>query len=395
MASIKKLGTWWRQQWSQEHGGNWAPALIIVIFFGLALLVVYSVASSAETAKALWSVRLVGSVLLAGGCTLIGALLGFLFGIPRSLQENRKSEGNAEGRPGYGANTNLEQISDWLTKIIVGVGLTQIGELGAALGEIGDAFKTVLGDDFLGKPIAIAIVIYFITAGFLYGYLWTRIFSAGEFSRSDAAQFAMKVQSVVDAREIADQQIVEKTDNILNAVDPPTPVILAEYENALRGASQRALDHVFQKTKDFRASSWRDEKTKPNVERTIYIFRALAKLDPKNHRYFGQLGYALKDQVNPNWEEAAIELTTAIRLRGEARVTGWALYEFNRAVARVHLYEMKSRQPDEAGEMRLATLKSEIVDDLKVAKASLGANWLADREVAEWLKANNIDPAAI
>ncbi len=27
---------------------------------------------------------------------------------------------------GYGANTNLEQVSDWLTKLLLGAGLTQL-----------------------------------------------------------------------------------------------------------------------------------------------------------------------------------------------------------------------------------------------------------------------------
>jgi len=45
--------------------------------------------------------------------------------VPRSLQEVP----SANGQPGYSGNTNLEQISDWLTKILVGVGLTQLREI--------------------------------------------------------------------------------------------------------------------------------------------------------------------------------------------------------------------------------------------------------------------------
>jgi hypothetical protein len=59
-------------------------------------------------------------VAIAIASAATGYLLGFLFGISRSLQGGDSSESNSQSFPG---NTNLEQISDWLTKILVGVGL--------------------------------------------------------------------------------------------------------------------------------------------------------------------------------------------------------------------------------------------------------------------------------
>src|SRR5258708_2722865 len=64
-------------------------------------------------------------LLVAGAALAAGILIGFLFGIPRTLQ--REGTNGAAGAnstaEAYGVNTTLEQISDWLTKIIVGVGL--------------------------------------------------------------------------------------------------------------------------------------------------------------------------------------------------------------------------------------------------------------------------------
>jgi F0F1-type ATP synthase assembly protein I len=72
---------------------------------------------------------------------IIGLLiLGFIFGIPRTLQEgdqiNKKENRGADSsdekqsqKISYQNNTNLEQISDWVTKILVGVGLTQIAQI--------------------------------------------------------------------------------------------------------------------------------------------------------------------------------------------------------------------------------------------------------------------------
>src|SRR5882757_3103298 len=80
-------------------------------------------------------------LLFAAACTASGWLLGLLFGIPRSLARPQPV-GPAAGPGGAAApapagaaasptpptrtNTNLEDISDWLTKTIVGVGLTQL-----------------------------------------------------------------------------------------------------------------------------------------------------------------------------------------------------------------------------------------------------------------------------
>ena len=72
-----------------------------------------------------------GSLLWALGCLAVGALAGFVFGIPRVQQDapvDQPADGTAPPRVEPPtrrkykllANTNLEQI-DWLTKIIVGV----------------------------------------------------------------------------------------------------------------------------------------------------------------------------------------------------------------------------------------------------------------------------------
>lgn len=60
---------------------------------------------------------------LCGASTLVGGMIGFLFGVPRKNLAAEANNNRLAGRS-YTPNTNLEHISDWLTKIIVGVGLT-------------------------------------------------------------------------------------------------------------------------------------------------------------------------------------------------------------------------------------------------------------------------------
>jgi len=57
--------------------------------------------------------------------------IGFLFGIPRVLQRDVLTPNDYTDRDNYiqRVNTNLEQISDWLIKIIVGLGLVQLQQI--------------------------------------------------------------------------------------------------------------------------------------------------------------------------------------------------------------------------------------------------------------------------
>lgn len=76
---------------------------------------------------------------------MAGSSLGFVFGIPRTLQHDvpaTQVEADVDkGAVKYQINTNLEQISDWLTKIIIGIGLIEMRNIGSWL----VAFQRILG----------------------------------------------------------------------------------------------------------------------------------------------------------------------------------------------------------------------------------------------------------
>jgi hypothetical protein len=81
------------------------------------------------------------TAVIAGSCSFLGGgLVGFLFGIPRSA-----SSGQATPTGEYQANSNLVEVSDWLTKIIVGVGLVQIGRVVPGLSKLAASMKAPLG----------------------------------------------------------------------------------------------------------------------------------------------------------------------------------------------------------------------------------------------------------
>lgn len=135
------------------------------------------------------------AVLGAAGMTgfaafAVGGLLGFLFGFPKLAAASRRTTSETVGSPedndeGYGPNTNLEQISNWLTAALVGAGLTQLGALGKAASSLGQFLTPTFGDIPSSGAVAIGTVVYFIAFGFLFGYLMARIRLPSAFERAD------------------------------------------------------------------------------------------------------------------------------------------------------------------------------------------------------------------
>jgi hypothetical protein len=112
---------------------------------------------------------------------VVGAVVGFLFGIPRRLQ--REGE-EAAATGALVVNTNLEQISDWLTKIIVGVGLVEIGELAGGLDSLADTMA--LGTEPAAHAFALGLLVYSLIDGFLLAYVWTRLELSSQLAIADA-----------------------------------------------------------------------------------------------------------------------------------------------------------------------------------------------------------------
>lgn len=140
--------------------------------------------------------------LMLGASALVGGFLGFLFGIPKSAADPGGSgqiPQSAESRLPYAANTNLEQISDWLTKIIVGVSLTQLGPIRDQFLEVarfgGRILPGRVGDvESYATTVTALVLVYGLITGFMTGYLMTRMFLPGAFGRADEAMRKLKTE---------------------------------------------------------------------------------------------------------------------------------------------------------------------------------------------------------
>jgi hypothetical protein len=115
-------------------------------------------------------------VLVGGAATFVGVLLGFLFGIPHSPVPRTADPGASGGSQSYGGNTNLEQVSDWLTKVLLGATLTQVGNIGSSASHLFQAEALMFANGQGAVAVAGAITVYLLILGFLLGWLLTRVF---------------------------------------------------------------------------------------------------------------------------------------------------------------------------------------------------------------------------
>jgi len=180
---------------------------VLIILFGLSQSIVSVPAiepTKAATTILDWVLLLKSLVLsfaIVFAAAAIGCLLGFLFGIPKSLQISRSGNnpppaGEHAGQNavsaqngtskfgGFANNTSLEEISDWLTKIIIGLGLVQFETFLTKLNSISiytAAFlaskeipQPITFDAKLSSPYFFALIIVGLISGCIFAYLETR-----------------------------------------------------------------------------------------------------------------------------------------------------------------------------------------------------------------------------
>jgi hypothetical protein len=152
----------------------------------------------------------------AFACYATGALIGFLFGVPR-VEQGHATDGKSQfGQANGGApdaialyrlliNTNLDDVSDWLTKIVVGIGLVELRKLPDEIYKLATA---IAGEGHKADvPLIIAVILYFSVMGFMSGYLTTRMFFQRAFRASDLAAGGI-------GDSLVDEQTVTKTQKL-------------------------------------------------------------------------------------------------------------------------------------------------------------------------------------
>ena len=346
----------------------------------------------------------VGASLMIGfAFFLAGGLIGFIFGIPRSTREQIPQTPAAAGdsRPDWRTqpNTNLEEISDWLTKILVGVGLTQLTSLPERFDALGSFLAPMLGDAPGSSEYAVVLVLYFTIAGFICFYLAARLLLPGALSWAQGLDEVREEIDQLKTQNQLDSDALNLVHRQLGAGVTASNVPAAELRNAVAHASPWGKSQIFLLADRVRANNWRDRATKQTMERTIPVLQALVDTDTGaghelSHQYRASLGYALKDRLDPtedDLQQALSHLNSAIQLRDRGGERGWAIYEFNRALCEILLAQRRgATMADSAQDARIR-------DDLSRAAQDPWLRSIISDEplIAEWEGRQPVPPVAL
>lgn len=272
------------------------------------------------------------ALLYAAGCLVSGAFFGFLFGIPRVIepdvpgQASKNAEGAgtaAQAQYNQRVNTNLLDISDWLTKILVGLTLINLREIPPRLGEAAHALadgldrKNMEGD----FAFALGLIIAFAVVGFFMGYLYTRLFLAGAFSRADTARPGL--QSKVEA-------IVQQS----AAAQPQGGNITPEQVTASRQIARLSASEDDRKAAINRVEAYAKEYEKvraempPGHERTLEMEALVAKMRSLAAAAYAELPRFLKG-TSPGEKLVAVSM---LQVEPDVRQLPWLLEQIDTEV---------------------------------------------------------------
>lgn len=366
-----------------QPGVRWRITFVAALVLGLLALLILG-ASAASGSK---GQSAMAAVLLAGASCAVGAFLGFLFGIPRSQQVSAEAL-KKTGMKHYQENTNLEQISDWLTKIIVGLTLVQYQKIIELLQNIGASFGPALlvnHTPAVQSGVVIAIVLYFLIITFMFIYLWTRIYVEYIFKKQGIL-FDSELETLLQNREESknnlDAQALELTDEFLDDSASPKDPMFLEIEKVIAKSSLIARTLIFERAARARKAAWTSDDP-ITTAKTVRVFQGLIKAEPdRHHRNYGQLGYAVIRTEEPDWSLAKQSLEKAIKLRGEDNQTsGMGYYEFNLAIAEIQLDEgfIERKASSSAVQSRILKLLS---------KGKRVIPSLDEPVIQDWLKLN-------
>ena len=161
-------------------------------------------AYSAADKDVLYPIRVLGvfGALFTLGFAAFGAGggLGFLFGIPKAVNVPAKpaslddADEDSDAEPAFRSNTNLEEVSDWVTKIIIGVSLVEAKGIARQVGSLIKSTSENFTDAPYAEVICGSVLVGYFTLGFFFVYLLTRLFLTSAFNEAENKERRLKRQ---------------------------------------------------------------------------------------------------------------------------------------------------------------------------------------------------------
>lgn len=219
---------------------------IVVVMILSAMIILFG-AFSGGFSKDAWLAAM-SCLLIASGCSILGVFGGFVFGIPKSAVGPVTSNGSG-AHNGSGAGSivvgktppsNLEEIAEWLSKLLLGAGLTQVDDIsrrlitaGTTIGklpgirDVADVGNTGVGNVVFG----VGLILVYIVGGFLIGFLWARLNLGKALKEADAEKLEKALEKAEQAEIKAEsaKEAVEKASNVVPAEAAKAALSITEF----------------------------------------------------------------------------------------------------------------------------------------------------------------------
>jgi hypothetical protein len=286
--------------------------LLILIVIGLLGVIGYSISNTVrQGATSTLSIGL----LVAAASLAVGGFFGFLFGMPRSADRASSTHKttDAQGKvtetldpdpPRTKPNTNLEEISDWLTKILVGAGLTQLNKIQTKLGDLSSYVAAGMGGNPADKSFVSVTVVFFGVCGFLAAFLWARLYMAKALQQADGLdEVKQALKETSDRLKETDQRQqgeIEKAKGLVKKL-------------ALTGAEQAMEDPLLSETGQLKAEKSQielaanfveneDQASLDSKDLLILAYNSLEKEDYKGASQFAQQAISATPPPQALWK---------------------------------------------------------------------------------------------
>jgi hypothetical protein len=271
--------------------------MTIKVIMGVGMLVMIIAAIIVKPNGFLPVLGLSSAIALAA--SLVGGFLGFLFGIPRS------SNGLDSKKTPFGYNTNLEQVSDWLTKIIVGVSLTQIPAITTKLHNLNHAVATGFANYIAynyAYPYSGAVMVFYGVSGFLFVYLWCVLYLKEQLDekmtlREAVAQAVSQVTDEVKTQTSNTLELDKVLSQIRHFNEQRSKIVIEESSELYKGIIEKAIPNAVTVLNDCQKNRWVSEPI--NDWYDIDVSFANNELD-KDNSYLVTIEVKQKEGVEQN-----------------------------------------------------------------------------------------------
>ena len=318
------------QQWL-ENLGHTMKFLWGWLLGGLAVLLIYALGFAVQSPTRDGFTKFFGifchGAFLSLAFAALGGLVGFLFGIPRQSRQsdtNSNKSSDAKGtqqEEGRQDATNLEQVSDWLTKIILGAGLTQLIKVPGLLKSLGEYFKSGFDNSSL---LPILIVMNSLVFGFFAGYLLTQLFLAQALKRAQDAlrSVAAVLDKVLDPAANLEPAgkfgaSTAALEAALHTLRPETPVETkkALFERLTYNALYEPPPDGFEKAIRYAEQYLQEQPNNPSARIWVNLAAALGQ----KYKYDSEVRKAPKQSLDETRKRALEAVRRAIELEPQMK----------------------------------------------------------------------------